>query len=458
MKTASLAAPLAALVALGLGSAANAADDLQADARVAEERLLGSGDEEVRFLALQPFTREVTATGVITQSFAESLAEAGVPAAAMVDAHQALAAAIDLDRIVVAGDRFHVRYEQAFIAEGMATGVGRVLWVELATKAKGAVAIHRFRPAGGIERFWLANGEQAAPPSLRLPLDSVTVSSGYGLRVDPLDKPSGTAVAMGPLRPSPQPVAAAATNAPATTAPVVRPSMPPHEEQAQPARRPAMRNFPGGSFGFGHGTAGPSIGPSLDIGQFEREVAEARRRAAAAEAAARAAEKSAQTAAAGQVAIVQPPPAPRPRPRVLFMHDGVDLVAPVGTPIYAAADGVVIGAAPNGGYGNWIRIDHAGKLSTIYGHLSEFAPGISAGVRVSRGELIGLVGNTGRSTGAHLHFEILSNGKAVDPMTFPEFKRAQLSGADLERFKKQVKRRFIERDRETAAASMSSSL
>ena len=126
--------------------------------------------------------------------------------------------------------------------------------------------------------------------------------------------------------------------------------------------------------------------------------------------------------------------------------------ASTGTPIYAAADGVVMGAAPNGRYGNWVRIDHEGKLSTVYGHLSDFAPGIEEGAHVSQGDLIGFVGNTGRSTGSHLHFEILSNGKAVNPLVYPALKRAQLRGADLERFRKQVKRALAERDRETAVA------
>ena len=96
------------------------------------------------------------------------------------------------------------------------------------------------------------------------------------------------------------------------------------------------------------------------------------------------------------------------------MHDGLDLVAVTGTSIYAAADGIVTGTGPNGGYGNWMRIDHAGKVTTVYGHLSGFAPGIEAGTRVSQGELIGFVGNTGRSTGAHLHFEIVVNGRSLD--------------------------------------------
>jgi hypothetical protein len=87
-----------------------------------------------------------------------------------------------------------VRYQQTFTAEGTPIGVGRVLWAELRTKAKGTIALHRFRPQGGAERLWLANGEAATPPSMRLPLDTMTVSSGYGLRADPLDKPAGTAL------------------------------------------------------------------------------------------------------------------------------------------------------------------------------------------------------------------------------------------------------------------------
>ena len=88
----------------------------------------------------------------------------------------------------------------------------------------------------------------------------------------------------------------------------------------------------------------------------------------------------------------------------------------------------------------------------MYGHLSDFAPGIEEGVHVGQGDLIGFVGNTGRSTGSHLHFEILSNGRAVNPLVQPELKRAQLRGADLERFRKQVKSDLVEREREQAVA------
>ena len=188
--------------------------------------------------------------------------------------------------------------------------------------------------------------------------------------------------------------------------------------------------------------------PALDGTDLQRIIAERDAEARRAAAARAAAEAPIDTAPPTQQAAVA---APAPRVvRPLFMHDGADLVAVTGTPVYAAADGVVIGAAPNGGYGNWIRIDHQGKLSTVCGHLSSFAPGIQEGARVSQGELIGFVGNTGRSTGAHLHFEILSNGKAVDPLAYPELKRAQLRGADLERFRKQVKNALAERERERA--------
>ena len=89
------------------------------------------------------------------------------------------------------------------------------------------------------------------------------------------------------------------------------------------------------------------------------------------------------------------------------MHQGIHFAAELGTAVHVAADGVVTGAAPNGGYGNWIEIEHEEKLSTLYGHLSSFAPGVVLGVRVQKGDLIGFVGDTGRSTGPHLHFELL---------------------------------------------------
>jgi murein DD-endopeptidase MepM/ murein hydrolase activator NlpD len=98
------------------------------------------------------------------------------------------------------------------------------------------------------------------------------------------------------------------------------------------------------------------------------------------------------------------------------LHAGIDIAAPEGTPIRAADDGTVVLAAWTGGYGNYTCISHGGSLSTCYGHQSRY--GTSAGASVSKGQVIGYVGNTGHSFGAHLHFEVRVNGQPVDPMGY----------------------------------------
>lgn len=97
-------------------------------------------------------------------------------------------------------------------------------------------------------------------------------------------------------------------------------------------------------------------------------------------------------------------------------HDGVDIAAPGGTPIRAAADGTVTRAGWNGGYGNYTCLEHAGGLSTCYAHQSQIL--VKPGQQVRRGEVIGKVGSTGNSTGDHLHFEVRRNGTAVDPTPY----------------------------------------
>tara|TARA_Y100000996_G_C22554523_1_gene655019 strand:- start:195 stop:1670 length:1476 start_codon:yes stop_codon:yes gene_type:complete len=97
------------------------------------------------------------------------------------------------------------------------------------------------------------------------------------------------------------------------------------------------------------------------------------------------------------------------------MHKGVDFAAPIGTPIFAAGNGVVEYAGRNGGYGKYIRIRHDGTYKTAYAHLSSYKKGIGKGVRVKQGDVIGYVGSTGKSTGPHLHYEIIVNGKQVNP-------------------------------------------
>ncbi len=95
------------------------------------------------------------------------------------------------------------------------------------------------------------------------------------------------------------------------------------------------------------------------------------------------------------------------------MHSGVDMAASMGTPIYATADGTVRHAGWHGGYGLLVVVDHPGGIETRYAHMSQV--GARAGQRVRRGELIGYVGSTGRSTGPHLHYETRINGVPVDP-------------------------------------------
>ncbi|MBX9881785.1 MAG: M23 family metallopeptidase [Sphingomonas sp.] len=98
------------------------------------------------------------------------------------------------------------------------------------------------------------------------------------------------------------------------------------------------------------------------------------------------------------------------------MHAGVDIPGSVGTPIYATADGIVSRAERSGGYGNLIEVNHGRGIATRYGHLSKII--VAPNTRVTRGQLIGLMGSTGRSTGSHLHYEVRIDGQAVNPMPF----------------------------------------
>ena len=99
------------------------------------------------------------------------------------------------------------------------------------------------------------------------------------------------------------------------------------------------------------------------------------------------------------------------------MHPGIDLAGSYGTPIYATADGTVLRAGWNsGGYGNLVEIDHGRGITTRYGHLSGIT--VHAGDRVTRGQQIGRMGSTGRSTGNHLHYEVRIDGRAVNPIPF----------------------------------------
>lgn len=117
------------------------------------------------------------------------------------------------------------------------------------------------------------------------------------------------------------------------------------------------------------------------------------------------------------------------------MHKGVDFGAPKGTPIMAAGDGVVERCNKYGGYGNYICIRHNGSTKTAYAHLSRYAKGITAGSKVRQGQVIGYVGMTGNTTGPHLHFELIQNGKHVNPQKVTQLPKSKLLGKILQEFK-----------------------
>lgn len=120
------------------------------------------------------------------------------------------------------------------------------------------------------------------------------------------------------------------------------------------------------------------------------------------------------------------------------MHTGIDFAASKGTPIYAAGDGKIAKRGWNGGYGNYIKIRHNSVMYTAYGHMSRFAKNLGVGSWVKQGQIIGYVGSTGRSTGAHLHYEIIKNKKKVNPMKVKLPNKKALSGNELTAFKKET--------------------
>ncbi|MDR0552539.1 MAG: peptidoglycan DD-metalloendopeptidase family protein [Holosporales bacterium] len=128
-----------------------------------------------------------------------------------------------------------------------------------------------------------------------------------------------------------------------------------------------------------------------------------------------------------------------PTRRSYHMHTGVDLKAPVGTPVYASASGTVSSASYYAGYGKYIKLTHSGGVQTAYGHLSRIS--VRNGQNVKQGQVIGYSGSTGRTTGAHLHYEVLRNGKFINPLSFVKQNPERLSGIQLVKFnrlKKQV--------------------
>jgi murein DD-endopeptidase MepM/ murein hydrolase activator NlpD len=119
------------------------------------------------------------------------------------------------------------------------------------------------------------------------------------------------------------------------------------------------------------------------------------------------------------------------------MHTGVDWATPYGTPIFASGNGVVEKVGWEGGYGKYVRLKHNNGYETAYGHMSAYAKGMEPGKRVRQGQVIGFVGSTGMSTGAHVHYEILVNGRFVDPMRIKLPRGRSLEGGLMAGFEKE---------------------
>ncbi len=119
------------------------------------------------------------------------------------------------------------------------------------------------------------------------------------------------------------------------------------------------------------------------------------------------------------------------------MHTGVDWANRIGTPIVSSGNGTVIKAEWESGYGRRIEVQHANGYVTAYSHQSRFANGIYPGAKVRQGQVIGYLGNTGLSTGPHLHYEVIVNGHFVDPMKIRVPRGRELDGRVLAEFKRQ---------------------
>ena len=134
------------------------------------------------------------------------------------------------------------------------------------------------------------------------------------------------------------------------------------------------------------------------------------------------------------------------------LHKGTDFAAPTGTPIMAAGNGVVERASRYGGYGHYVRLRHANGFQTAYAHLSRYGAGIKKGRRVRQGDIIGYVGSTGASTGPHLHYEVIKNGKHLNAMTLKLPTGRKLDGDILKAF--QTRREAIDAIRASLGADL----
>lgn len=122
------------------------------------------------------------------------------------------------------------------------------------------------------------------------------------------------------------------------------------------------------------------------------------------------------------------------RSKIVF-HKGVDYATKFGSPIYAAAEGIIEYIGNNGGYGKYIKVKHKDGYSTCYAHISRFSGDVKLGSKVKQGQVIAYVGSTGIATGPHLHYEVIYNGKHIDPLTIAHKSEVRLLDRELKEFK-----------------------
>jgi murein DD-endopeptidase MepM/ murein hydrolase activator NlpD len=279
----------------------------------AERDVKLSRDSDGQFVAAsvdRPLTeRTALAAGQIDTSLFENARDAGVPVALIGDIIKAFSYDVDFQRDIHDGDSFEAVFERFDTTNGDLVKAGRLLYASLTLGDK-PLAIYYFERDGDGE-YYTSDGQAVRKSLLKTPIDGAKITSGYGMRVNPI------------------------------------------------------------------------LGYSM-------------------------------------------------------MHQGIDFGAPIGTPIYAAGNGTVEEMGEKNGYGNYMKLRHNGTYETAYGHISRFASGLKRGTKVKQGEVIAYVGETGRATGPHLHFEILVNGAHVNPASVKTVAADKLTGKDLNAFRAQV--------------------
>lgn len=270
-------------------------------------------DSEGQFVAAavnRPLTERIDrAAGEIDTSLFESAHDAGLPAGLIGDLIKAYSYDVDFQRDIHDGDSFEVLYERFDTPTGELAKPGRLLYAALTLGGK-PMAIYYFERDGDGE-YYTADGVAVRKSLLKTPVDGAKITSGYGMRVNPI------------------------------------------------------------------------LGYSM-------------------------------------------------------MHQGIDFGAPIGTPIFAAGNGTIEEIGEKNGYGNYIKLRHNSSYETAYAHISRFASGMKRGTKVKQGQVIAYVGETGRATGPHLHFEIIVDGQHVNPSTVKTVASDKLNGNELKAFKAMV--------------------